>query len=67
VQTESRIKAVLENMKETISVPEPSSLGLLISSLGLLIGGLGLLIWTHSTRRRNLPIKPRRAFTDFRG
>jgi hypothetical protein len=41
-------------------VPEPSS-------FGLLIGGLGLLIWTQRARRLNLPIKPRRAFTDFRG
>jgi hypothetical protein len=41
-------------------VPEPSS-------FGLLIGGLGLLIWTHRALRRNLPIKPCRAFTHFRG
>jgi len=41
-------------------VPEPSS-------LCLLIGGLGLLVWTNHARRRNLPIKPFRTFTDFRG
>jgi len=41
-------------------VPEPSS-------LCLLFGGLGLLVWTHRARRRNLPIKLSRAFTDFRG
>jgi hypothetical protein len=41
-------------------VPEPSS-------LGLLIGGLGLLFGINRARRRNLPIKPSCAFTDFRG
>jgi hypothetical protein len=40
-------------------VPEPSS-------FGLLIGGLSLLV-CHRARRRNLPINPSRAFTDFRG
>ena len=40
-------------------VPEPSS-------FGLLFGGLSLLV-CHRARRRNLPINPSRAFTDFRG
>ena len=41
------------------AVPEPSS-------FGLLFGGVGLLIWTQHARRRNLPIKPTRAFTGLR-
>ena len=47
------------NVYYVAPVPEPSS-------LGLLIGGLSLLV-CHRARRRNLPINPSRAFTDFRG
>jgi len=48
------------NVYYVAPVPEPSS-------LGLLIGGLSLLVGIHRARRRNLPINPSRAFTDFRG